>query len=97
MNFHPIVRPETRTGLLMADRQADDFNKIVQAVNEAHSNVAAALRALDSVTSLTSGTDEIHDFCVTLKQLETELQLKRAKITQDVQYKEPGAIDPQIA
>ena len=86
----------------MADREAqdfnkEDFNKIVHAVNEAHSNVAAALRALESVANLTSGTDEIQEFCVTLKQLETDLQLKRAKESQDVQYKEPGIVNPQVA
>jgi hypothetical protein len=53
---------------------------------QAHSGVAPALRALESVTSPTSKTDEIHEFCVTLKQIETVLQLKRAKESQDMQY-----------
>ena len=92
-----MASPEVPDSNEVQDSSKADFSKVVNAVNEAHRNVAAALRALESITSLTSETDEIHEFCVTLKQLETDLQLKRAKESQDVQYKNPAIVDPQVA
>jgi hypothetical protein len=81
----------------VANMEAENFSKIMSAVNECHSNIAGAVRALEAVASLTGKTDEINEFCSTLKRIETGLQLRPAKQSLDVKSVAGGAVKPIAA